>query len=294
MQGALALGAGVLYVGRHETTAHVRPYDWDGRPISAGFSFRGPGGEPCELVGLDVDEDRHLWVADRRSSRVRVFTVFGREVATLGEGSAAGVDVRGGWSDLSSLALQVPGNEQEESSLWIARGGWMRHAVQRVSLQGAWLQSLRPEGNPLGKFRDVLAVAHSTPWTYVAEGRPGRIQVFRDGEFHFAYSVPARPGARFEPTGLAPLSDGRLVVACGGDASALLLLDAAGRLQTVLAQGGRGDGEVLAPGDVVLEEGRDGGDARLAVIDQDAERVQVFTLTGRCFGELQDLPGRAL
>ena len=294
MQGALALGAGVLYVGRHGTTAHVRPYDWDGRPIAAGFSFRGPAGEPCELVGMDVDEDRHLWVADRRANRVRVFTVFGREVATLGGAALSKADVRGGWSELSGLAWLPPLNEEDEGSLLVARGGWLRHAVQRVRRDGSWLASLRPKGDPLGKFRDVLAVAHREPWTYVAEGRPGRIQVFREGEFHFAFEVPARPGARFEPTGLAPLSDGRLVVACGGEDSALLLVDAAGRLVSVLAHGGRGDGEVLAPNDVVLEDGGSGRDARLAVIDRDAERVQVFTLAGRCFGELEQLPGQAL
>ena len=293
MQGALALAAGVLYVGRHETTAHVRPYDWDGRPIAPGFSFRGPEGEPCELVGLDVDEDRHLWVADRRSNSVRVFTIFGREVDSLGGTTLAGVDARGAWSELSGLAWQPPASEDDEGSLLVTRGGWLRHAVQRVSREGTWLASLRPKGDPLGKFHDVLAVAQAGPWTYVAEGRPGRIQVFREGDFHFSYTVPARPGAKFEPTGLAPLPDGRLVVACGGDDSALLLLDAAGRLISVLAHGGRADGEVLAPNDVVLEPGEGGASARLAVIDQDAERVQVFTLTGRCYGELDELPGRA-
>jgi hypothetical protein len=30
------------------------------------------------------------------------------------------------------------------------------------------------------------------------------------------------------------------------------------------------------------------------VIDRDGERVQVFTLEGRCHGELEVLPGRAL
>ena len=32
--------------------------------------------------------------------------------------------------------------------------------VQRYAPDGTWLDSLRPQGDPLGTFRDVLAVAH--------------------------------------------------------------------------------------------------------------------------------------
>ena len=43
-QGSLCLRGGVLYVARHAQTAHVRPYDLDGRPLGPGYSFRGRGG----------------------------------------------------------------------------------------------------------------------------------------------------------------------------------------------------------------------------------------------------------
>ena len=42
MQGSLALHRGVLYVGRHEKTAHVSTWDLDGTSRGAGFSFRDP------------------------------------------------------------------------------------------------------------------------------------------------------------------------------------------------------------------------------------------------------------
>jgi hypothetical protein len=118
--------------------------------------------------------------------------------------------------------------------------------------------------------------------------------VYRDGEFHFQFRVPVRSGGRFEPVGLAPLEDGRLVMACCGQDSALLVVDAAGRLVQVLAEGGREAGQVSEPNDVVAEGGSAGAEPRIAAIDMDAERVQVFTLAGRCYGELTDLPGRAL
>ena len=51
MQGSLCLRGGILYVGRHELTAHVRPYDLDGRPPGAGFPFRGPVNERSADIG---------------------------------------------------------------------------------------------------------------------------------------------------------------------------------------------------------------------------------------------------
>ena len=295
MQEALALSNGVLYVGRHEQTAHVRPYDLDGRPLSGGFSFRGPGGDPCALAGLAVDEDHQLWVGDRLAGRVRGFTLFGREVASFGGVPEGSGDPRGALAGIRDLALARPGGDEEAAALLlVGRGGWRRHAVQLFTPDGHWSGSLRPCGDPLGHFRDVRAVATHGRMAYVAEGRPGRIQVYRDGEFHFLFRVPVRGGGHFEPVGLAPLEDGRLVLACGGQDSALLVVDPAGRLLQVLAEGGSGPGQVSEPNDVVAEGGSTAAEPRIAAIDLDAERVQVFTLAGRCYGELTELPGRAL
>ena len=302
MQGCLTLKQGVLYVGRHELTAHVRPYDLDGRALADGFSFRGREGEPVILSGLDIDADHHLWVADSAASQVRAFSVFGREVRALatpgraglpgpGEERSADRDERGALHAPVDVAVA---SADDDPVLVIASGGWRRHAVQLFRSDGRWLASLRPEGNPLGRFNGVRSVAVRGRMTYVCETRAGRIQVFRDGEFHFAFSLPVAQAGRFEPVALAPLADGRLVVAAGGVHSGLLLVDAAGRLQRVLAERGEEAGQVFEPGDVVVEEGELERSSRIAVIDRDAERVQVFTLEGRCFGSLEQLPGQAL
>jgi len=295
MQGALALVNGVLYVGRHEATAHVRPYDLDGRPLSEGFSFRGPGGEACALGGLAVDEDHHIWIGDRLAEQVRGFTLFGREFAAFSGVQAGSADVRGGLTQLVDLALVRPaGHEEVEPALIVARGGWRRHAVQLFTTEGRWSGSLKPQGDPIGRFRGVRAVSSLGRLVYVCEGRPGRIQVFRDGEFHFQFTIPVRAGGAFEPVAVAPLESGRLVVACGGEESGLLLVDAGGRLVRVLAEAGTEAGQVREPNDLEAEAGDAGSDPRIVAIDLDAERVQVFTLGGRCHGELSELPGRAL
>jgi hypothetical protein len=119
------------------------------------------------------------------------------------------------------------------------------------------------------------------------------VQVFRDGEFHFLVRPTPAGGGAVGVTAVAVLEDGRMAVGLsGGEArSALLLLDRAGRLVAQLAEGGTGHGQVLDPLGLAVEPGQDDRHARLAVLDRDAERVQVLSLDGRCFGELTDLPG---
>ncbi len=294
MKGSLALRHGVLYVGRHEATAHVRAYDLDGGPLAAGFPFRGPEGDGCTLAGLDVDSDHRLWIADRAAARVRAFTLVGREIGGFAGEPAQGDDRRGGLAQLSDLALLEDPEDREPPKVLISRSGPWQHAVQIFSSDGQWLASLRCTGEPYGRFRDARAVACRGRLVYVCERLAGRVQVFRDGEFHFAFSLSLPGGGRFEPAAIAPLEDGRMVVACGGTHSALLLLDGAGRLVCELAGAGSDPGQVLEPSDVVLEEQAGSQESRIAVIDLDAERVQVLTLAGRCSGQLSELPGQAL
>jgi hypothetical protein len=91
--------------------------------------------------------------------------------------------------------------------------------------------------------------------------------------------------SKLQPRLVAPLSDGRLVVACGGESgSALLLVDPNGALVASLAEGGGAEGEVDFPTGLAVEEGDPLPGTRVAVLDQDGGRVQVFTLDGRCCG----------
>ena len=285
MQGSMSLARGVLYVGRHEQTAHVQAFDLDGRALSPGFSFGDVSGR-AEASGIDVDGEHTIWIADRPAGRVRAFTLFGAEVGSIG-GSVAG-DAPGSTQGVVDVAVTEVGGEP---ALLVAREGVERHAVQLFSPEGRWIRSLRSEGSPLKEFRDVSRIAVLGELTYVCEtGPPGRVQVFRSCEFHFRFPVRDARGLDLEPRALAPLPDGRLVVATGGARSALLLLDSSGRVLEQLAGSSLAPeaGCVFEPDDVVVEPE---ADPRIAVLDCDGERVQVFTLAGRCYGAFQSLPG---
>lgn len=291
MSGRLALARGVLWVGRHARAAHLRPYDLDGHPLGPGFSFRDAGAGGGSVDGLAVDADRGIWVADGRSSCVRRFTIFGGEIQTLQASPAASRDGRGVLAELADLALIQDLEGEQAPRLLVACGGWRSYAVQVFDEEGLWQAYLRSEGDPQQHYRGVRAVDARGRWIAVAEAGRKRVQVFRDGEFHFLVRPAAEGGG--DLASVAVLEDGRLVIGLvGGESrSAVLLLDAAGRLVRPLAVGGTGHGQVLDPVGVAVEHGSEDRRTRVAVLDRDGERVQVLNLEGRCYGELTDLPG---
>lgn len=287
MRGSLSLKDGVLYVGSEEKTAHVALYDLDGRRLEPGFSFRGPGGVAAAVDGLAVDADHRVWIADGVGGRLVAFSIFGGELAKV-EGARQGD--HDGLGYLGSPVDVVSVGSDLDQELFVASGGRRRHAVQVLPLGEGRTRSLRPLGRPDGRWQGVrgIAVADRTIW--VCEGLAGRVQVLRDEEFHFAFAVPVAGAGRFEPNAVHPLPDGRLLLAHGGAASAVLLLDRGGRLLRVLAESGTAEGRVFEPGDLAVLPGADDRHTRLAVIDRDGLRVQVFNLAGDCHGTLPGMP----
>lgn len=291
MQGSLALSRGTLFVGVHAKTAHVHSFDLGGRSLGPSFSFRDERSGRSAVAGLALDDDRTLWIADTPADRVRQFSLFGREIGGLGAPLAgAGASATPVLPGLVArpVDVEVQGN-RERGWVAIACAGEHRHAVQLFDfeLSGAGLSyraSCAALGEPQRAFRGVCRLAAQGERLYVAEALARAVQVFRSGEFLFSFQIAARGGQCLEPSALAPLPDGRLVVGCRAPHSALVLVDASGRPLRVLAEGGSDEGRVLDPSDAVIEPGVDERQARLFVIDQDGLRVQAFTLEGRCLG----------
>ncbi len=280
MQGSLHLCAGVLYVGSHALTAHVRAFDLEGRRLAAGFAFRDAIRGRSSVDGLALDEDHRLWVADGAARRLRAFTLFGRELAVVGEPGGALADrcgELGAPSDVLSL-----GSEREQV-LVVASAGRRRHALHLLEPATGASRSLRPLGDPLGRYGDICDLAAEGESLLVCERRARRVQVFRGGEFHYAFE-PAAGRRAGEPRALAALGDGRYALCLGGAESSLLVIDAAGRTLEVLATAGEGEGRVQEPSDVAVERSAEGRAPRIFALDRDGERVQVFTPDGECLG----------
>lgn len=290
MYGSLCLKNGILYVGRHALTAHVQAYDLDGHKLGLGFSFRGENGRGAAATGLDIDDDHRVWIADGIGGRVRCFSVFGQELPGIEAGIHAGDEASGRFSAVVDVATT---GIEDERQLLITSSGKRRHALELVHVSSGRGRSLRPDGDPLGQFDGLRRAAVSGRMIYACEAGAGRVQVFRDGEFHYLFRLNLSPGSteRFEPQAVAPLRDGRMVLAHGGaSASALCLLDRGGRFLRLLAEQGEATGRVFGPTDLVVEEAESDHRTRVAVIDCEGDRVQVFTLEGACLGAFPDLP----
>ena len=290
MHGSLRLHVGVLWVGRHEKTAHIAAYDLDGRPLGRNFSFRNNELGRAAVSGLCIDQDHRIWVADTPSGKLLGFTLFGHQVAAFGGGDST--------DDVAKVLTEPVDVDQygevDDGVLVVASGGRRRHAVRLFTPNGELVLSLRPLGDPRGRFVGVRGVAAMDRLIFVPESNAQRVQVFRDGDFHFAFRCSV-PGFGSRPVAVAPIPDGRIVVAVKGDGdkeeSGLLLYDQSGHFLIVLAEAGREHGRVCEPeGLAVLDEGRD-RESRLFVIDCDGERVQVFNFEGNCYGAFETLTG---
>ena len=295
MQGSLCLKNGVLYVGRSAKTASVASYDLDGHPLQTRFTFRDAHAGISSVSGLDVDDDHRIWVADGASGRLRGFTLFGREIALVGAETDSSEDLSG------SIGLPVDvavGGSDDTLEILVASRGIRRHALQSLQPATGHVNSLRPLGDPRGQFQDLVSVGRAGDLVYACERRASRIQVFRQGDFHFAFQIPASGGGFAVPSAVAVLDDRRALVTVTRPESALLLVDRTGTILRVLASapedgGASGaeprSGEVRHPSGVVVEAGERDRDTRLAVLDCDGERVQVFNLESVCYGAFQHL-----
>jgi len=286
MTGGLALTAGALYVGTAEKTAHIHAFDFDGHPLAPGFSFRGEHEAAADVSGLCVDGDRRLWIADGAGACLWGFSVFGKRLARV---PGDGEDRTGCLGRPVAVASLGEDTEQE---LVVAGRGRRRHALHVLPVEagaGSSL-SLRPQGHHDKEFEDLVHVDALGDKILCCERRAGRVQVFQERDFHFAFQPEAPVDAALCCARLT--EDGRFVCAFGGDASSLLLLDRRGRLMKVLASAGEEPGCVYEPSDLVLEHGSSDATARVWVLDRDGCRVQVFTLGGRCHGSFPEFPLR--
>jgi hypothetical protein len=273
----------------------------DGGRIGEGFFFAGLDGGAASADGIAVDADMRIWVADGASRAVRTFTVFGGELgawrapsgpAEAPSGPAEPPSGQVGRALAQPVSVAIQGVE-DETRVLVASRGERRGALQLFDRHAALLQTMRSRGDPQLPFADLVRVSMRGRFAFACERGSGLVQVFRDGEFHWAFHPPRARDAfsAAEPRALQALSDGRMLVATGGEKnSAVHLVDANANLVRTIATAGAEAGQVFEPTDIALDEGDSDRRSRVAVVDQDGDRVQVFTLEGVCYGSFADLP----
>jgi hypothetical protein len=279
VSGRLAAHGGVVWVARERRRGGVRAYDFDGRCVADEFVVPPLRATRTTITGLAVDADRRLYLVDASARSVRRFNAFGVEQPEL---LRSETDLLDSFDSLASPVDVAVDGVEGDARVVVACGGERRHALKVHDRDCRLLHSLRPFGDPMGVFHHLARVGVRGRWIAALEGAKDRVQVFRDGEFHYAFSVPVDRRAPAAMVAIEPLEDGGFVALLRGAHGAHLLhLGRAGALERVLA-----DGDAIEePVDLVVEEGGTGPRTRVIVLDREGARVAVHTLEGRMLGE---------
>jgi hypothetical protein len=299
---SLALRHGVVWTCRSEGVARLAPHDLGGRRIGPGFSISAVPGRRLDVRGIAIDEDRRIWAADAGSGSVRAFTAFGAECGGIAARDGPDRPRKGrhparpaAFDEAAGIAAQ---GVESDLRLLVSRRGEDRHALLLVDPRSGSWRSFRSGGDPSETFSSPAGVALAGRMAFVCEAGRGRIQAFRDGEFHYPITWPIawRPGgdaqARFEPQSVAATPDGRTVVAGRVAGEGVVLHFDAGGSFVRRIDGDLASGEDAVDEDVcgvVVEEGGSERQSTVLVLDRGGSRVLAFTLDGACQGAFHDL-----
>ena len=293
MRARLALHQGVLFVATAGATGRLRLFDLDGRRLEGGFEFASlEPGAPLRAGGFAVDEDRRIWFADEGAAAVRCFNVFGVETHRFGPPTPEGAsriaklafpDSAGVIGRPASIAVQ---GSADDLQLLVGSAGPRRHGLQLFGPGGELLRSLRPRGESHGRFAGVTAVALAGELAFAVEAYASRVQVFRRLEHLFSFDPGLLEGETLQA--LTPVGDGRLLAVISGPAARVVMLDSGGEWLGSLAGAGAREGELDEPTGLAVDWTGEDRSSRVCIVDIGGERVQVFSLDGRCFGSFEE------
>lgn len=224
-------------------------------------------------VGIDVDDDGLVFVADFRNDQVQVFSadgsflrVFPDTKAPVGRGSS-GQDARG----IAVTDVSVRGNEVYATDAY---------QIFVFDREGRYKRQFGMPGTQPGGLNHPNGVAVGDGVVYVSDSNQSRVQAFtRDGNVLWTAGKPAEsmhPTAASDfglPRGLTLLEDGTLLVA---DAFqfAIVELSPDGKVTARFGDQGEMPGQLMFPNDV------DALGNLVAIADKDNKRVQLVRLVG--------------
>jgi sugar lactone lactonase YvrE len=218
-------------------------------------------------VGIALDPEGNLYVADSRNHRIQKITPAG-DVFGLG-----GAD---------SLVLPQGVAVDATQFIYVAEIG--AHRLRKFGPKGQFVFSLGGSARSLARFSSPTALCLDTyHQLYIADTDNGRITSYSaTGHWRTDYHSPD-PGGRFSrPQGVAVDLEGRVYVA-DTMRHRVVRLKPNGELDLVIGQPGPELGELDEPRGLALD--RDGG---LWVADSGNDRVQKFDPEGKvicCFPE---------
>ncbi len=218
-------------------------------------------------VGIDLDPDGNLYVADSRNHRIQKITPEG-DVYGLG-----GPD-----------SLNLPQGVAVDSARFIYVAEQGSHRLRKFGPRGQFVFSLGGSARSLARFSSPTALyIDSYHQLFIADTENGRITSYSaTGHWRQDYDCPDPPGRFSRPQGVAVNTEGRVYVS-DTMRHRVLRLSPEGKLDRIVGKPGPELGELDEPRGLAID--MDGG---VWVADSGNNRVQKFDVQGQvvcCFPE---------
>ena len=230
-------------------------------------SFGTGNGQFSLPVGLAVDAEGNIWVADRVNNRITEFNAKGEYLTKFGAAGSGNGQLNGP----TSLAFTSNGN------LWVTDAG--NHRVQQFKPNGEYLGQFGTEGTGPGKFVEPWGIAVDPTGNIWVSDSFYRVEEFSSSgafirEQHGAGYGGSGNGEFSSPRGVATDSAGNVWVADSGNNRVQELSPAGGFIRK-FGTPGSSDGQMSSPYGVAV---RPSGDVLVA--EKGNNRVQEFTPEG--------------
>jgi sugar lactone lactonase YvrE/putative hemolysin len=233
------------------------------------FGTEGSGdGQLKQPLGLAIDTEGDIWVADSANNRIEEFNPEGKFLAKFGAKGTAD----GQFEIPTDLAFDKEGN------IWVTDSGNDR--LQKFNPEGKFLAKFGSPGTEAGKFTYPARLAIDAAGNiWVADDSYYRLEEFTSSgsfvrEVHGAGRGGSGPAEFAQPSGIAIDSEGNLWVADRGN-NRIQKLDSTGAFIAAYGSKGSADGKFETPAAVALRPS-----GHLLVTDRVTGRVQQLDRSG--------------
>ncbi len=243
-------------------------------PLLLALEFGSIGKEDGELMGplgLALDGEGNVYLADSENSRVQEFDSEGEYLAQFGSHG----EEDGQFLETEGVAI-APGGAIYVSDPVLSR-------IQKFDSEGEYLSQFGSEGSGEGELSHPGGLAvDSEGDVYVADSENNRVVVFDSaGEYlREVGSSGSGDGELANPKGLALDGEGNLWVADIGN-NRIEEFDEEGEYLSQLGVEGSGNGELAAPAGVAIDPA-----GHLYVADTDNNRIEEFDAAGEYLGQV--------